>query len=106
MLAWMLLLGVGSPFTEAVDVLETNHVYTKNGYCFTQVIAWRYMADDGRLHNIGWRMVRFACDGVHKGSGQYFVRHERGFVTAPRHIERWLNFDIEREDSTQFWWVS
>lgn len=104
MLAWMLLLHIGNPFQEAVDVLETNHVYDKRGeHCFTQVIAWQYDAADGRLHSTGWRFVRFHCDRVHKVPGGYFVKHERGFVTAPRHIERRLNFDIEREDSQTFW---
>lgn len=104
MLAWMLLLHIGNPFQESVDVLEANHVYSKRGeYVFTQVIAWNYDAADGRLHTVGWRLTRFPYDRVHKGPGVWFARHERGFVTSKRHIERWLDFDIESQDRKEFW---
>lgn len=102
--ALILILHIGDCFTTSVDVLETNHVYTRKGdHCFTQVIAWDYFQEDGELHRVGWRIVRFRYDWPIKASGQWMVLGERGFVVSKRHMERHLMFDIEAEDKKAFW---
>jgi hypothetical protein len=100
----LLILHIGDCSTQTVDMLETNHVYSSKGdHCFTQVIAWNYFQEDGKLHRVGWRIVRFRYDWPIKSGGQWMVLGNRGFVVSKRHMERHLMFDIEAEDKKEFW---
>jgi hypothetical protein len=104
MVMLLLILHIGDCFTQTVDMLETNHVYSAKGdHCFTQVIAWMVDPVDGRMHNVGWRFVRHRYEWPMRNGKLWYLRIEHGVVTSTHHIVRHLNFDIERENSQSHW---
>lgn len=104
LLATYLLFHIGDTHCVNVDILETNHVYNKDGaYIFTQVIAWKIMPEDGRMHNLGWKMVKANFDYPIKANKIWYLKLSDRLIKADQHLERWLNFDIERADSSEYW---
>jgi hypothetical protein len=88
----------------SVDFLETNHVYNDKGdYIFTQIIAWNFCAEDGKPHNFGWRISNSPLDRPTKQNGIWFANGDKVTIISRCHVERWLNFDIEREDTRKWW---
>lgn len=92
------------------DCIETNHVFDKHGeHLFTQVIIWQCMeSDNGRLHNVGWKIVRSNWDlPIRIGRNRFQVLH----YESGRKLEiysncfrmRMTNQDMEREDTREFW---
>ncbi len=92
------------------DLIETNHVFDRKGeFMFSQVIVWQCMdADNGRLHNIGWKIVRTNWDlPIRIGKNRFQVVH----YESGRKLEiysncfrmRMTDLDMEREDTREFW---
>lgn len=103
-LCFMMVLGIGDKNSSTVDILETNHVYDKNGlYVFTQVIAWKIMPDDGKPHNLGWKVIKEPFEFPCKSAALWYIIVDNKKIYAKMHIQRWLNFDIERQDTDSYW---
>lgn len=115
MIGWsvaiLLTLGVGDRVggrTIAVDVLEHNTLY--NSQCepvFEQIIAWRFMPEDGEFHNVGWRMMQRSSDAPVRCGRVWsvVVVESRGMVQviAPIYRRSHSQRDPERYDSATYW---
>ena len=89
---------------ETVDVIEINHVVAEGVLVFTQVIYWRWEADN-RLHAAAWRRVEAKhrvnrVNGIYTDTwtheGKLYKVRSRGFR------ERWSDFDPELLDRKEW----
>ena len=89
---------------ETVDVLEINHVVADGVLVFTQVIYWRWEADN-RLHASAWRRVE-AEHRVNRRGGIYtdtWTRDGKIYKVRSRGFrERWSDFDPELMDRKEW----
>ena len=89
---------------ETVDVLEINHVVAEGVLVFTQVIYWRWEADN-RLHAAAWRRVE-AEHRVDRRGGIYtdtWTRDGKIYKVRSRGFrERWSDFDPELMDRKEW----
>lgn len=94
--------------TISVDVLELNTMHDAQAQpTYQQVIAWQRMPEDGRLHNVGWRIVGSVGDLPEQhGAGwsvTVYESHRVLRVVAPQIRRSWTQCDPERVDTSDWW---
>lgn len=86
---------------DRVDVLEVNHVAFENGGYINQLIGWDFSEDRQRYDVVFW--WHLSADSIPRAiDGVYVSEDTTGRITrriiAPVRWERWLPYDIERQE--------
>lgn len=86
---------------DRVDVLEVNHVAFEKGGYLNQLIGYDWSEDRQRYDVVFWRHL--SAENIPRSLREGYVSEEiEGRITrriiAPVRWERWLSYDIERQE--------
>ena len=100
--AWMLILAITDGAIH-IDCIELNHMHDhKSRYVFSQAILLNRDASDGKLHNVGWKILD-RTDWPTRRAGGVHLHIDGTFYKAPMFRESWSQVDPERADSSRWW---
>lgn len=92
MLIFFLIVSIGSPLTDHVDLVEVNHCYNADGRLMFDQVIW-YNFGYERFDVVAWRILK----NVRNGKDEFIPRHATPIPDSRLHVSFWRDKGVRRK---------